>query len=153
MFERFNQGARRALFVARYEASRHGSLSIETEHLLLGLIQEPPGVMSLVFARTRVPLELIRQEIESRTNLRQKVAISVDIPFSAETKRVIQHAVIEADRLGHNNIGAEHLLLGILNEEGCIAASVLTAKGMRLDTGREGVVQARNEQPDADAPS
>ena len=90
MFERFNQGARRALFVARYEAFQHGSLSIETDHLLLGLIQEPPGVMSLVFARTRLPLEIIRQEIE---------------------------------------------------------------KGMRLNTGREGVVQARNEEPDADAPS
>lgn len=110
-------------------------------------------MMSLVFARTRLPLEIIRQEIEKRTKSRQKVAVSVDIPFSAETKRVIEHAVTEADRLGHNNIGAEHLLLGILHEQGCIAASVLIAQGMRLDTGREGVVQARNEEPDADAPS
>ena len=131
MFERFNQGATRALFVARYEASEHGSLAIETEHVLLALIQEPPGVV-------RSP---------------EKGALSVDVPFIVETKRVIQHAVTEADCLGHRNIGAEHLLLGILNEEECLAASVLTAEGMSLDTSREGVVQARNEQPDADAPS
>jgi ATP-dependent Clp protease ATP-binding subunit ClpC len=76
------------------------------------------------------------------------VATSVEIPFSAEAKRVFRHAAAEADRVDHDNIDVEHLLLGILHEEECIAASVLAAKGMCLDTGREAVMRARNERQD-----
>jgi len=149
MFERYTEAARRALFFARYESSQLGSISIETEHLLLGLIHEPTGaVTSLMFQRTNLSLEAIRQEVKSRSMFREKVAASVEIPFGAETKRVLQQAAAEADRLGHRDIDTEHLLLGILHEEGCIAASVLTKNGMRLEALREGVVQARNERPD-----
>ena len=148
MFERFTEGARRALFFARYEASVLGSVSIETEHLLLGLIREPTEVTGLIFAETRLPLEDFRKEIESRTTLREKVPTSVEIPFSAEVKRVLQYAAAEADRLLHNDVNAEHLLLGILREEGSVAASVLVEKGMRLDTAREHVGHGRTERPD-----
>ncbi len=145
MFERYTESARRALFFARYEASQLGSISIEAEHLLLGLIREPKGVTGRVFAQTHVPLEGIRKEIESRTTFREKIASSIEIPFSDETKRILHHAAAEADRLLHNDINTEHLLLGILSEERSVAASLLANKGIRLDAARNEVVKARNQ--------
>src|SRR5476649_606556 len=146
MFERYTERARRVLFFARYEASQLGSISIETEHLLLGLIREGKGLTSRIFARSHLSLENIRKEIEGRTVFREKVSTSVEIPFSAETKRVLQFAAEEADRLLHNYIGTEHLLLGILREERSVAASILMEKGMRLNTVREDIVSLLNEK-------
>ena len=77
---------------------------------------------------------------------REKVSTSVEIPFSAETKRVLQFAAEEADRLLHNYIGTEHLLLGILREERSVAATILMEKGMRLNTVREDIVALLNEK-------
>jgi len=146
MFERYTERARRVLFFARYEASQLGSISIETEHLLLGLIREGKGLTSRIFARSHLSLESIRKEIEGRTVFREKVSTSVEIPFSAETKRVLQFAAEEADRLLHNYIGTEHLLLGILREERSVAAMILMEKGMRLNTVREDIVALLNEK-------
>jgi ATP-dependent Clp protease ATP-binding subunit ClpC len=146
MFERYTERARRVLFFARYEASQLGSISIETEHLLLGLIREGKGLTSRIFARSHLSLESIRKEIEGRTVFREKVSTSVEIPFSAETKRVLQFAAEEADRLLHNYIGTEHLLLGILREERSVAATILMEKGMRLNTVREDIVAILNEK-------
>ena len=145
MFERYTEAARRALFFARYEASRLGSISIEAEHLLLGLMREPKGVTGRVFAQANIPREGIRKEIESRTTFREKIATSIEIPFSDETKRILHRAAAEADRLLHTDINTEHLLLGILSEERTVAASILAKKGMRLDAVREDVVKARNQ--------
>src|ERR1051325_7691882 len=136
MFERYTERARRVLFFARYEASQLGSISIETEHLLLGLIREGKGLTSRIFARSHLSLENIRKEIEGRTVFREKVSTSVEISFGAE----------EADRLLHNFIGTEHLLLGILREERSVAGSILMEKGMRLHTVREDIVQLLNEK-------
>ena len=146
MFERYTERARRVLFFARYEASQLGSISIETEHLLLGLIREGKGLTSRIFARSHLSLENIRKEIEGRSIFREKVSTSVEIPFSTETKRVLQYSAEEADRLLHNYIGTEHLLLGILREERSVAASILTERGMRLNTVREDIVQLLNEK-------
>src|ERR671921_25597 len=146
MFGCYTERARRVLFFARYEATQLGSTSIETEHLLLGLIREGKGLTSRIFARSHLSLENIRKEIEGRTVFREKVSTSVEIPFSAETKRVLQFAAEEADRLLHNYIGTEHLLLGILREERSVAASILMEKGMRLHTVREDIVQLLNEK-------
>ena len=111
-----------------------------------GLIREGKGLTSRIFARSHLSLENIRKEIEGRTVFREKVSTSVEIPFSAETKRVLQFAAEEADRLLHNYIGTEHLLLGILREERSVAASILMEKGMRLHTVREDIVQLLNEK-------
>ena len=146
MFERYTERARRVLFFARYEASQLGSVSIETEHLLLGLIREGKGLTSRIFARSHLSLENIRKDIEGRTVFGEKVSTSVEIPFSIETKRVLQFAAEEADRLLHNYIGTEHLLLGILREDHSVAASILSEKGMRLNTVREDIVQLLNEK-------
>ncbi len=146
MFERYTERARRVLFFARYEATQLGSTLIETEHLLLGLIREGKGLTSRIFARSHLSLESIRKEIEGRTVFREKVSTSVDIPFSAETKRVLQCAAEEADRLLHTYIGTEHLLLGILREERSVAAGILSEKGMRLAGVRDDIVHLLNEK-------
>ena len=146
MFERYTERARRVLFFARYEASQLGSISIETEHLLLGLIREGKGLTSRLFSRSHISLESIRKEIEGRTIFREKVSTSVEIPFSTETKRVLQQASEEADRLLHNYIGTEHLLLGLLREDRSVASSILSEKGMRLNSVREDIVQLLNEK-------
>jgi ATP-dependent Clp protease ATP-binding subunit ClpC len=146
MFERYTERARRVLFFARYEASQLGSVSIETEHLLLGLIREGKGLTSRIFQRSHLSLDSIRKDIEGRTVFREKVSTSVEIPFSGETKRVLQYAAEEADRLLHNYIGTEHLLLGLLREERSVAAGILMEKGMRLHAVREDIVQLLNEK-------
>ena len=146
MFERYTERARRVLFFARYEASQLGSITIETEHLLLGLIREGKGLTSRIFARAHLSLESIRKEVEGRSVFHEKVSTSVEIPFSIETKRVLQFSADEATKLTHNYIGTEHLLLGILCEEQSVAASILMEKGMRLQTVREDIVQLLNEK-------
>src|SRR4029450_1920121 len=146
MFERYTERARRVLFFARYEASQLGSVSIETEHLLLGLIREGKGLTSRIFARSHLSLENIPKDIEGRTVFRAKGEAPGGIPFSAETKRVLQYAAEEADRLLHNYIGTEHLLLGILREERSGGGTIPMEKGGRLHQVREDIVQLLNEK-------
>ena len=98
MFERYTEKARRVIFFARYEASQLGSISIETEHLLLGLIREGKGLTSRIFARSHLSLENIRKEIEGRTVFREKVSTSIDLPLSNECKRILAYAAEEAER-------------------------------------------------------
>ncbi len=146
MFERYTERARRVLFFARYEASQLGSVSIESEHLLLGLVREGKGLTSRLFARSRLSFEIVRKDVEGRAAARAESAVPHEIPFSAETKRVLALAAEEADRLRHAYIGTEHLLLGILREERSVAASILVARGMRIAAVREDVVQLLAEK-------
>jgi ATP-dependent Clp protease ATP-binding subunit ClpC len=139
MFERYTERARRVLFFSRYEASQFGSLSIETEHVLLGLVREGKGIVRRVFDRAHVSLVDIRPEVERRVRHAEKISTSIEIPFSAETKRVLQFAAEEADRLEHDYIGTEHLLLGLLREEKSLAGSILAARGLRLDDVRSSI--------------
>src|SRR5687767_11633370 len=136
MFERYTERARRVIFFARYEASQLGSNSIETEHLLLGLIREGKGLTSRIFSKSHLSMESIRKEIEGRALYRDKVSTSVDIPLSSESKRVLGYASEEAERMLHNYIGTEHILLGLMREEKSVAAGILGEKGMRLTSVR-----------------
>jgi ATP-dependent Clp protease ATP-binding subunit ClpC len=134
MFERYDEPARRTLFFARFEATRLGVPSIETEHLLLGLMREPRGHAGRLLLT--LPLADLRKELEEgRTGA--KIATFVEIPFSAETKRVLQHACDEADGLGHRHIGPEHLLVGLMREPEVRAATALARYGMELEGARE----------------
>src|ERR671933_104363 len=83
MFERYTERARRVIFFARYEASQFGSTTIETEHLLLGLIREDKNLTNR-FLRNSSSIESIRKEIEGRTTIREKVSTSIDLPLSIE---------------------------------------------------------------------
>src|SRR5205814_4092267 len=138
MFERYTERARRVIFFARYEASQFGSTTIETEHLLLGLIREDKNLTNR-FLRSHSSIESIRKQIEGRTTIREKVSTSVDLPLSQECKRVLAYAAEEAERLGHEHIGTEHLLLGLLREEKSFAAELLHERGLRLSEFREEV--------------
>jgi hypothetical protein len=139
MFERYTERARRVIFFARYEASQFGSTTIETEHLLLGLIREDKNLTNR-FLRNHSSIESIRKEIEGRTTIREKVSTSIDLPLSNECKRILAYAAEEAERLNHRHIGTEHLLLGILREEKCVAAEILHERGLRLNAIREELI-------------
>jgi ATP-dependent Clp protease ATP-binding subunit ClpC len=149
MFERYTEAARRVLFFARYEASQLGSRSIETEHLLLGLIRDGKGHAAQILSR--LSLENLRAEIERRSVFHEKVSTSVEIPFSVETKHVLQFTAEEADRLRHGHIGTEHLLLALLRQETSVAGSILLAHGLRLDDIRR-EVESFPVEPSAASP-
>jgi ATP-dependent Clp protease ATP-binding subunit ClpC len=146
MFERYTERARRVIFFARYEASQLGSNSIETEHLLLGLIREGKGLTSRLFSNSHLSMESLRKDIEGRALYRDKVSTSVDIPLSPESKRTLGYAAEEAERMLHNYIGTEHILLGLMREEKSLAAGILAEKGLRLAAVREEIVQLLNEK-------
>jgi ATP-dependent Clp protease ATP-binding subunit ClpC len=146
MFERYTEKARRVIFFARYEASQFGSPYIETEHLLLGLLREDKALTNR-FLRSHASVESIRKQIEQRTIVREKVSTSVDLPLSNECKRVLAYAAEEAERLSHKHIGTEHLLLGLLREEKCFAAEILTERGLRLSAIREELQRTTQEKP------
>ena len=145
MFKRYTQKARRVIFYARYEASVFGSPSIETEHLLLGLVREHKAMTS--WMRPPASEESIREQIEARLVRRDRIPTSVDLPLSDEGKRVLSFAEEEAERLGHKYIGTEHLLLGLLREEGCSAATLLTERGVKLEWLREELKNAPPSEP------
>src|SRR3984957_11761979 len=146
MFERYTEKARRVIFFARYEASQFGSPYIETEHLLLGLLREDKALTNR-FLRSHASVESIRKQIEGHTTIREKVSTSVDLPLSNECKRVLAYAAEEAERLSHKHIGTEHLLLGLLREEKCFAAEILTERGLRLPAIREELQRTTQEKP------
>ena len=139
MFERYTERARRVLFSARYEAGRAGSPTVEPEHLLLALMREGKGLSARIFERARVEPDDVRRAIESRTT-RQEANSSGDRPLSASTEQVFEFAAQESDRLLHNYVGTEHLLLGIFREERSLAASILAERGLQINQVRDDIV-------------
>ena len=142
MFERYTEKARRVIFFARYEASQFGSPYIESEHLLLGIVREDKPLTKR-FLRSEVAS--IRKQVESQTTAREKTCTSVDLPLSNESKRVLAYGAEEAERLAHGHIGTEHLLLGLLREEKCFAAQILTELGVQLTQVREELARQPHE--------
>lgn len=144
MFERYTEKARRAIFFARYEASEFGSRYIEAEHLLLGILREEKA---LVLRLLNLPgaFEILREEIENHTPAAEKISTSVDLPLSNEGKRALAYAAEEAERMAQKNIAGGHLLLGLLREEKCFAASLLSQRGVTLDSARIVVKALENE--------
>jgi ATP-dependent Clp protease ATP-binding subunit ClpC len=151
VFERYTEKARRVIFFARYEASQYGSPYIETEHLLLGLMREDKALANR-FLRQQGSIESIRKEIEARITIRERISTSVEVPLSAECKRILNMAAEEAERLGHKHVGTEHLLLGILREEKCFGAEILMERGLRLSTLREELARTSGEKAAAARP-
>ena len=146
-FDRYSERASRVLVFARHEASRLGSVAIETEHILLGLLREGRSLTRRLFARAHVSRADLRKDVAERTPFRGRRTTSVDIPFSAETRRALQAAADEADRLAQHDIEPEHLLLGLLREERCVAAAILNGRGLRLAPVREDIVVLLDDPP------
>jgi ATP-dependent Clp protease ATP-binding subunit ClpC len=154
MFERYAEAARRVLFFSRYETSQLGGASIETEHILLGLLRDRKGLTQTIFTRAKISYDEVEAEIRARGGVRERTPTSVEIPFSTATQRVLQYSAEEADRLRHSYIGTEHLLLGLLREDRSVAAAILARHGLTLESTREAIRQLLTEgtQPSWDAP-
>jgi uncharacterized protein (TIGR02246 family) len=137
MFERFTAKAQRVIFFARYEASQFGSSQIESEHLLLGLLQEDDALAQVILPDSE-SRGGIRREIETAVELRKRVSLSVEMPLSQESKRILARAA-EESQLSQRFVHPGHILLGILREEKCLGARVLAKKDVRLPEVREKV--------------
>jgi ATP-dependent Clp protease ATP-binding subunit ClpC len=135
MFERFTEKGRRAVFFARREASRLGSPIIESEHLLLGLLREDKGVI-LGALKMKDRKDEIIAAVNAATIQREESPVNADLPLSEECKRILELAGEEAERLGAEFIGIGHLVLGILREKECLAARILTERGVEEFTAR-----------------
>jgi hypothetical protein len=141
MFERYTEHARRVIFFARYEASNFGSPYLEPEHLLLGLLREDQSLRSLLPSEAR---DQIRKQIEQNSPHREKISTSVDLPFSADAKRILALAAKESNALNHKVIDCGHLVLGLLRLEKCLAADLLPQHGIDYESYC-GVVSASTE--------
>ncbi len=134
-FNKFTERARRVLTLAQEEAQRFQHNYIGTEHLLLGLVREGEGVAAKVLTNLGVQLSDVRAAIEYIIGRGDHVAPG-DIGLTPRAKKVIELAVDEAKLMKHQYIGTEHLLLGLIREEGGIAAGVLESMGVKLEQVR-----------------
>lgn len=141
MFNRFTERARKVIILAKEEARRFNHDYIGTEHILLGLIREGEGVAATVLQKMGVSLENIRLEIEKLVQPGPATQIIGDIPFTPRAKKALELAAEEARSLGHNYIGTEHLLLGLIREGEGVASQVLLNLGMDLNTVRNEVME------------
>ncbi len=140
MFEKFTDGARRVVVLAQEEARMLNHNYIGTEHILLGLIQDGDGVGTQALESLGISLEAARQQVEEIVGRGEK-APTGHIPFTPRAKKVLELSLREAQQLGHNYIGSEHILLGLVREGGGAATEVLVRSGADLDRVRQAVVQ------------
>ena len=138
--DKFTERAKKVLVYAQDEATRFNHNYIGTEHLLLGLLREGDGIAAKVLGNLGVELNKVRSAVEFIIGRGERMVVG-DINLTPRAKRVIELAVEEARRLGHNYIGTEHLLLGLVREGEGIAAGGLESLGVNLDKVRAQVVQ------------
>ena len=139
MFERFTERARKVVYLAQQEAARLGHNVVGTEHLLLGLVSEGESVAAKALESMGISLEQIRQEVERIIGAGETNPFG-EIPFTPRAKRVLELAVDEGRQLGHNYVGTEHILLGLIREGEGVAAQVLKNLGADLDKVRKEVL-------------
>jgi len=150
VFEKFTEKARRVMFFARYEASQFGSESIQSGHLLLGLLRESEKTSTQLLERMGVQTSTLRERlVAALTPKDRKItpsSTSIDIPMEEEVKHILQHATAESAKLNHKHVGAEHLLLGMLKEEGCLAGRLLKEAGADLIAAKEILLESSKEE-------
>src|SRR5918994_528392 len=140
MFERFTDRARRVVVLAQEEARMLNHNYIGTEHILLGLIHEGEGVAAKALESLGISLEAVRRQVEEIIGQGQ-AAPTGHIPFTPRAKKVLELSLREALQLGHNYIGTEHILLGLIREGEGVAAQVLQKLGADLNRVRQQVIQ------------
>ena len=138
MFERFTDRARRVVVLAQEEARMLNHNYIGTEHILLGLIHEGEGVAAKALESLGISLEAVRQQVEEIIGQGQ-AAPTGHIPFTPRAKKVLELSLREALQLGHNYIGTEHILLGLIHEGEGVAAKALESLGISLEAVRQQV--------------
>jgi ATP-dependent Clp protease ATP-binding subunit ClpC len=141
MFERFTDRARRVIVDAQNEARSLGHNYIGPEHILLGLINEGDGVGAKALEAMQISTDTVRGRIEEITGRGQVPPSTGHIPFTPRAKKVLELSLREALQLGHNYIGTEHILLGLIHEGDGVAAQVLVGLGVELDPTRQLVIQ------------
>jgi len=137
MFEKFTDRGRKIIILAREEAERHQNDYLGTEHIVLAILRERDGVAIAVVKKMGLSVEQIRLEIERNLPSGSNTMTFGEIPFTPRVKKVIEYAVEEAKLLGHNYIGSEHLLLGVLREEDGIGGKTVRSLGGNLLTARQ----------------
>jgi hypothetical protein len=140
MFERFTDRARRVVVLAQEEARMLNHGFIGTEHILLGLIHEGEGVAARALESLGISLEVVRSQVEETIGQGQQPP-GGHVPFTPRAKKVLELSLREAMQLGHNYIGTEHILLGLIHEGEGVAAQVLVKLGADLNTVRQQVIQ------------
>ena len=140
MFEVFTDRARRVVVLAQEEARMLNHDYIGTEHLLLGLIHEGEGVAVRALESLGISLQDLRRDVEEMIG-RGQHELSGHIPFTPRTKRVLELSLRESQQLGHDYIGTEHILLGLIREGEGVAAQVLVKMGADLNRVRQQVLQ------------
>src|SRR3954454_8489514 len=140
MFERFTDRARRVVVLAQEEARALHHNYIGTEHILLGLLREREGVAAMVLERIGISAEAVREKVASIIG-EGGDAPTGHIPFTPRAKKVLELSLREALQLGHNYIGTEHILLGVVREGEGVAAQVLVNLGADLSRVRGQVIQ------------
>jgi len=140
-YDRFTDRARKVMAYGRQEAQRFNHDYIGTEHILLGLIKEGSGVAANVLRNLDVDIKKIRLEVEKMVQSSPDVVTKGQLPFTPRAKKVLEFALEEARSLGHNYIGTEHILLGLLRENEGVAAHVLLNLGLKLDEVRDEVLR------------
>ncbi len=143
-FDKFTDRARKVLTLAQDEAQRFNHNYIGTEHLLLGLVREGEGVAARVLENMNVELPKVRTAVEFIIGRGDRPVVG-EVGLTPRAKRVIELAIDEARRLGHNYIGTEHLLLGLVREGEGIAAGVLESLGVNLDKVRHQVIHVLSQ--------
>ena len=146
MFQRFSDSARRVVVLAQEEARKLNHNYIGTEHLLLGLIQEGEGVAAKALESVQVNLDAVRGQVVEIIG-RGSSPPSGHIPFTPRAKKVLELSLREALQLGHNYIGTEHILLGIIREGEGVAAKVLVKLGVDLERLRNQVLRMLSGSP------
>ncbi|MCK6446559.1 MAG: ATP-dependent Clp protease ATP-binding subunit [Planctomycetes bacterium] len=141
MFDRFTDRAKKVMNLARQEAQRFNHEYLGTEHILLGLVQEGSGVAANVLKNMNIDLSKIRAEVEKIVKTGPSMVTMGQLPFTPRAKKVLELSMEEASNLGHNYIGTEHLLLGLIKENEGIAAQVLMNLGVKLEDVREEVLE------------
>jgi ATP-dependent Clp protease ATP-binding subunit ClpC len=137
MFERFTDRGRKIIILAREEAERHQNDYLGTEHLVLAILREGDGVALAVVKKMGLSPEQVRLEIERNLPSGGSTMTFGEIPFTPRVKKVIEFSIEEAKLLGHNYIGSEHLLLGLLREEEGMGGKILRSLGANLLTARQ----------------
>jgi ATP-dependent Clp protease ATP-binding subunit ClpC len=140
MFEKFTDRARRVLVLAQEEARMLNHNYIGSEHILLGLIHEGEGVAAKALESLGISLDAVRQQVEEIIGQGQQ-APSGHIPFTPRAKKVLELGLRESLQLGHNHIGTEHILLGLLREGEGVAAQVMVRLGADLNRVRREVIR------------
>lgn len=152
MFERFTEKAIKVIMLAQEEARRLGHNFVGTEQILLGLIGEGTGIAAQVLKSMNVNLKDARIEVEKIIG-RGSGFVAVEIPFTPRAKRVLELSLEEARQLGHNYIGTEHLLMGLVREGEGVAARVLENLGANIASIRTEVIQMLGDNAEANVAS